>query len=115
MAGLTRSCFVEIRHLRYFVAVSEHGSFRKAGAALDIEPSAISRRIRDLEDRIGASLFHRHSGGVSPTVAGQRFLRYALAEASSILATALGTSVQSDARRKGTLLLAFFPRWRLAT
>lgn len=65
---------IELRHLRYFVAVAEHGSFRKAGAALGIEQSALSRRIRDLEDRIGASLFQRHSGGVRLTFAGQRFL-----------------------------------------
>ncbi|MCG2842256.1 LysR family transcriptional regulator [Sandaracinobacter sp. RS1-74] len=66
--------FIELRHLRYFVTAAEHGSFRKAGAALGIQQSALSRRIHDLEDRIGASLFHRHSGGVRLTFAGKRFL-----------------------------------------
>lgn len=65
---------IELHHLRYFVAAAEHGSFRKAGASLGIQQSALSRRIRDLEDRIGTSLFHRHSTGVRLTFAGQRFL-----------------------------------------
>lgn len=68
---------IELRHIRYFVAASEQGSLRKAAMLLNIEESAVSRRIRDLEDRLGASLFHRHSGGVSLTVAGQRFIRRA--------------------------------------
>lgn len=65
---------IEMRHLRYFVATAEHGSFRKAGAVLGLDHSAISRRIQDLEDRLGASLFNRHSGGVRLTLAGERFL-----------------------------------------
>jgi DNA-binding transcriptional LysR family regulator len=68
---------IELRHLRYFVAATEYGSFRKAGAAIGIQESSISRRIRDLENRLGAALFHRHSGGVSLTFAGKRFLRRA--------------------------------------
>lgn len=68
---------IEFRHLRYFVAAAEHGSFRKAGAAIGIQESAVSRRIRDLEDRLGAALFNRHSGGVCLTFAGKRFLRRA--------------------------------------
>lgn len=64
----------EFRHLRYFLAAVEHGSFRKAAAALGVQESTISRRIRDLEDNIGASLFHRYSAGVRPTVAGEKFL-----------------------------------------
>lgn len=71
----TRSSSIELRHLYYFVAAAEHGSFRKAGTALGVRQSAISRRIRDLEDQIGVSLFLRHSGGVSLTYAGERFLR----------------------------------------
>ena len=66
---------LELRHLRYFVAAAEHGSFRKAGAAIGVHQSAFGRRIRDLEHHLGAALFHRHSAGVSLTFAGQRFLR----------------------------------------
>lgn len=66
---------IELRHLRYFVVAAEHGSFRKAGVALERSPAAISRCIADLEDEIGASLFHRHTWGVSLTYAGERFLQ----------------------------------------
>lgn len=75
--GVKCSDKVELRHLRYFVAVVEHGSFRKAGAAVGRSQAAISRSIAKLEDEIGASLFHRHTWGVSQTYAGQRFLVHA--------------------------------------
>lgn len=68
---------IEFRHLRHFIATAEHGSFRKAGVALGLSQSAVSRSIADLEDQIGASLFHRHTWGVELTYAGQRFLRRA--------------------------------------
>ncbi|MGV6876259.1 LysR family transcriptional regulator [Pseudochelatococcus sp. B33] len=68
---------IELRHLNYFVAAAEHGSFRKAGNAMGVSESAISRRIRDLEDRIGVSLFHRRTTGVSLTHAGEGLLRRA--------------------------------------
>jgi DNA-binding transcriptional LysR family regulator len=68
---------IEVRHLRYFLAAAEHGSFRKAASALGIQESAVSRRIRDLEDSLGASLFQRYNGGVLLTQAGQQFVRYA--------------------------------------
>jgi DNA-binding transcriptional LysR family regulator len=55
------------------IAAAEHGSFRAAAIALGVRASAISRRIRDLEDEIGVALFVRHQGGVSLTYAGQRF------------------------------------------
>jgi DNA-binding transcriptional LysR family regulator len=68
---------IELRHLHYVVAASQWGSFRRAAVSLGVEQSAISRRIRDLEDDIGATLFIRHSGGVIPTQAGKKFLRHA--------------------------------------
>ncbi|WP_245410554.1 LysR family transcriptional regulator [Notoacmeibacter marinus] len=68
---------IELRHLRYVVAASRCGSLRRAAAALGVEQSAISRRIRDLEDELGASLFNRHSGGVILTHAGKKFVRHA--------------------------------------
>lgn len=69
-----RPLTIELRHLRYVVAAAERGSFRRAAKALGVQESAISRRIRDLEDEIGAALFIRHHGGVHLTHAGQRFL-----------------------------------------
>ena len=65
---------VELRHLRYVLAAAEAGSFRAAARALDVHESAISRRIRDLEDEIGATLFVRSHGGVKLTYAGRRFV-----------------------------------------
>jgi DNA-binding transcriptional LysR family regulator len=47
MAKLPKS--IELRHLRYFLAAAEHGSFRKAAVALGVQESSMSRRIRDLE------------------------------------------------------------------
>ncbi|MCW5679561.1 MAG: LysR family transcriptional regulator [Anaerolineales bacterium] len=54
-------------------AIRTSGScFRKAGIALERSPAAVSRCIADLKDEIGASLFHRHTWGVSLTYAGER-------------------------------------------
>ena len=80
---------IELKHLRYVVAASTCGSFRRAAMSLGIRQSAISRRIRDLEDELGASLFNRHSGGVILTHAGKKFVRHArqaLSEVSSAAA-----------------------------
>ena len=68
---------IELRHLRYVLAAAERSSFRRAAASLCIQESAISRRIRDLEDEIGAALFIRHPGGVTLTQAGEVFVRHA--------------------------------------
>lgn len=72
-----------MRHIRYVVAAAEHGSFRQAAAALGIQESAVSRRIRDLEERMGTILFIRSPGGVKLTNAGKQFVgrgRKALSE-----------------------------------
>lgn len=65
---------IEIRHLRYVTTAAERGSFRRAAKVLNVEQSAISRRIRDLEDELGVSLFIRDHGGVRLTNAGKRFV-----------------------------------------
>lgn len=65
---------LELRHIRYVIAADEFGSFRKAAAALGVHESAVSRRIRDLEDELGAALFIRRHSGVSVTQAGSRFV-----------------------------------------
>ena len=72
---MKRSNGAELRHLRYLLAAADHGSFRKAAFSLNVQESSVSRRIRDLEDQLGASLFQRHPGGVDLTLAGKRYLR----------------------------------------
>ncbi len=59
------------------IVVSEQLSFRRAAAMLDAPQSAVSRRVRDLEDELGVSLFERHSGGVRTTAAGRTFINRA--------------------------------------
>lgn len=68
---------IDLRQLRYFLAAVEHGSFRKAASSVGVQESTVSRRIRDLEDHLGASLFIRHNGGVRLTVAGQKYVQHA--------------------------------------
>lgn len=68
---------IELRHVRYIMAAAESGSFRRAAQDLGVEQSAISRRIRDVEDEIGAKLFRRHSAGVDLTEIGKQFLHQA--------------------------------------
>lgn len=66
---------MELRHLRYFIAVAEGQSFRKASARLNISQSAISRQIQDLEQDIGVQLFERlPTRRVQLTAAGATFL-----------------------------------------
>jgi len=65
---------VELQHLRYVIAVAEHGSFRRAAGTMDIRVSKISRCIRHLEDEIGVGLFIRRPNGVTLTFAGEQFL-----------------------------------------
>lgn len=63
----------ELKDLDYFVAVAQASGIRRAATQLDAQLSSVSRRIRDLEDMLGVSLFDRHQGGVRLTEAGARF------------------------------------------
>jgi len=65
---------MELRHLRYFCAVADHGSFSEAGRQLQVSQSAISEQIADLEREIGGALLNRASGRTRLTQHGQLFL-----------------------------------------
>jgi DNA-binding transcriptional LysR family regulator len=65
---------VEFRDLRWVLAASQHRSLRQAAETLNIRQSTLSRRLRDLEHRLGVVLFERTNGGTRPTVAGLEFL-----------------------------------------
>lgn len=68
---------MELRQLRYFVAVVQHGSLSQAAAALGVVPSALSQQISRLEGELSTRLLQRSSSGVRPTEAGIAFQRQA--------------------------------------
>ena len=82
---------MELRHLRYFVAVAEALSFRSAAERLRIAQPALSKQIRDLEEEWGARLLVRNTAGVRLTDAGVTVLdeaRAVLAHATRLAAIA---------------------------
>ncbi|MDR6624452.1 LysR family transcriptional regulator [Caulobacter segnis] len=66
---------VGLHQLRYVLAAAEHGGFRRAARHLGVQQSAVSRRIQELEDRLGAPIFERGPHGVRLTIAGEDFVR----------------------------------------
>lgn len=68
---------MDIADLRVFEAVARTGGMGRAAAELNTVQSAVTARIRALEDALGVLLFDRHSRGVTLTPAGQRLLPYA--------------------------------------
>src|SRR5882724_8406842 len=65
---------MELRHLRYFLAVGEALNFTRAAAQLRVAQPALSRQMQDLEDEIGVDLLRRSPRGVTLTAEGKLFL-----------------------------------------
>jgi LysR family hca operon transcriptional activator len=68
---------MELRHLRYFIAVGEAGSLKLAAEKLHTTQPSLGRQIRDLEHEVGSPLFLRSTRGVELTAAGRVFLDHA--------------------------------------
>jgi len=77
--GVFASAAMNFRHLRYFVAIVDHGSMVKASDSLFVAQSALSQHMRNLEAELGVQLLLRTGRGVVPTEAGQDFLQRARA------------------------------------
>jgi DNA-binding transcriptional LysR family regulator len=88
---------MELRHLRYFVAVAEALSFRKAARRLSVSAAAVSQQMADLENELGLKLFNRNSRRVELTEVGRVFLR----GARRMLATAQEAVAQAQEAARG--------------
>jgi DNA-binding transcriptional LysR family regulator len=87
---------MELRHLRYFVAIAEEGSFTRASERLWVAQPGLSTQIRRLEAELGIQLFDRHTRGVDMTDAGELFLERArTALAAADIAQSTGSDMES--------------------
>ena len=68
---------MELRHIRYFIAVAEEQHFSRAAHRIGMEQSPLSRAIRALERDVGVSLLERSTRGSKITPAGEIFLHHA--------------------------------------
>jgi DNA-binding transcriptional LysR family regulator len=88
---------VEIPHLRYVVAAADHSSFRRAANALNITQPTLSKRIREVEDRLGVTLFERSTGGAELTPIGEEFV----VSARRVLAELEVMQIRAKAGKRG--------------
>ncbi len=106
---------MELRHLRYFVAVAEEGSLTLAAERrLHTAQPSLSRQIRDLENELGVELLVRGSRGIALTAAGEAYLSHArLILAQSEAAIAAARNAAHSGRQKFALgfLTGCEPQW----
>lgn len=97
---------MELRHLRYFVAVADAGHITRAAQQLGLAQPPLSQQIRLLEAEIGAALFQRHAKGVTLTAAGRELLPLARRQLQGL--DALQAHMHQVARgQRGVLSVGF--------
>ena len=95
---------MELRQLRYFVAIVDHGSLSRAALVLHVAQPALTQQLRQLEEELGAQLLHRSAHGVLSTDAGKIFYEHAQAILKQV-ADARAAVTQSATRPSGSVSL----------
>ncbi|QGZ40624.1 LysR family nitrogen assimilation transcriptional regulator [Pseudoduganella flava] len=94
---------MELRQLRYFVAIVDHGSLSRAAVVLHVAQPALTQQLRQLEEELGAQLLHRSAQGVHSTDAGKVFYEHAQAILKQVADAR--SAVTQSARPSGTVTL----------
>jgi DNA-binding transcriptional LysR family regulator len=97
---------MELRHLRYFVAIGEEQHYGRAARGLRVAQPALSRQIQDLEEELGFKLFERLPRGVKLSTAGKLFLEDARRILREVSEAALRAGRVASGR-SGTLRVGF--------
>ncbi|MBA5608533.1 LysR family transcriptional regulator [Duganella sp. FT3S] len=95
---------MELRQLRYFVAIVDHGSLSRAALVLHVAQPALTQQLRQLEQELEAQLLHRTAQGVLSTDAGKVFYQHAQAILKQV-ADAKSAVTQSATRPSGSVTL----------
>jgi len=95
---------MELRQLRYFVAIVDHGSLSRAARVLHIVQPALTQQLQLLEQELGAQLLHRSAQGMLATDAGKLFYEHAQAILKQV-GDAKSAVTQSTLRPAGTVAL----------
>src|SRR5471032_3169147 len=95
---------MELRQLRYFVAIVDHGSLSRAALNLHVAQPALTQQLRQLEEELGVQLLHRSAQGVLSTDAGKIFYEHAQAIIKQV-ADARSAVAQSAERPSGAVTL----------
>ncbi|MEU9371829.1 transcriptional regulator CynR [Streptomyces avermitilis] len=98
----------ELRHLRYLLAVAEHGSFTRAAEALHISQPTLSQQIKQMERVMGTQLLDRTGRAVRLTDAGETYVHYARRALQELAAAERAVHDVADLSR-GSLRLAVTP------
>lgn len=97
---------VELRHIRYFLAVAEERHFTRAAQRLGIGQPPLSHQIKDLEAEVGTPLFHRIPQGAELTDAGQAF-EERVRQIPDIVADAVAAARRAAAGETGSIRIGF--------
>jgi DNA-binding transcriptional LysR family regulator len=99
---------MDLRQLKYFIAVYERGNMSRAAEEIPISQPALTRSVRLLEDELGVELFQRHARGAAPTAAGERFYHHAKSILSEC-ARAREDAVQAGGQLSGEVTIGVGP------